>query len=252
MRIACRWQESTLGFVPVLAKCAFTMELHARSHAGISNRGAIQTARPCSRSSHGTRHLRAVRRRAARRAALQAIEASGTPRRHCGAVVRERELRAESLSEIVRRELVTACNESDCVSIAPTTQAGVTMSPRAVGTFDFKELMHPAYDRSDAGTLSRITMTKRFKGDLQAQSVLRMLRLVTSVPGSEGYVAIEHVTGTLQGRAGSFFLQHGGTRRHGVGGSTIAVIPDSGTGALKGARGHDDRHPGRRRILLRV
>ena len=59
----------------------------------------------------------------------------------------------------------------------------------------------------------------------------------SSVKNSAGYVAIEKVTGTLNGRRGSFYLQHSGTMTRGVGELTITVIPDSGTDELMGLRG---------------
>jgi hypothetical protein len=111
------------------------------------------------------------------------------------------------------------------------------MSTRATGTFIVKELTHPPYEKSKGAILSRVTITKRFEGELQADGVVRMLRVVTKVPGSAGYVAIERVTGTLQGRIGSFFLQHSGTTTRGVAVSSICVVPDSGTGALEGIAG---------------
>jgi ATP-binding cassette, subfamily B, bacterial HlyB/CyaB len=52
------------------------------------------------------------------------------------------------------------------------------------------------------------------------------------------YVAIERVTGALNGLSGSFVLQHSGTiSRRGIPTLTVSVVPDSGTGALKGIAG---------------
>jgi hypothetical protein len=64
-----------------------------------------------------------------------------------------------------------------------------------------------------------------------------MLTAGTDVKGSAGYVAIERVTGTLQGRKGSFVLQHSGTMAHGAQQLDIHVVPDSGTGQLAGLAG---------------
>jgi hypothetical protein len=50
--------------------------------------------------------------------------------------------------------------------------------------------------------------------------------------GSAGYVAMERVTGTLHGRAGSFALQHSGTMSAGAHQLSVIVVPGSGTGAL--------------------
>jgi hypothetical protein len=58
-----------------------------------------------------------------------------------------------------------------------------------------------------------------------------------SVKGSAGYVAIERVTGTLNGRSGTFYLQHSGTMNRGAGELTVTVIPDTGTDQLTDLRG---------------
>jgi hypothetical protein len=50
-------------------------------------------------------------------------------------------------------------------------------------------------------------------------------------------VLIERVQGRLQGRTGSFLLQHFGIMDRGVPRLTIEVIPDSGTDELAGIQG---------------
>jgi hypothetical protein len=64
-----------------------------------------------------------------------------------------------------------------------------------------------------------------------------MLTAGTDVKGSAGYVAIERITGTLQGRTGSFVLQHTGTMNRGVSQLSVTVVPDSATGQLAGLTG---------------
>jgi hypothetical protein len=48
---------------------------------------------------------------------------------------------------------------------------------------------------------------------------------------------MERVTGTLNGRNGSFALQHTGTMARGAQQLVITVVPDSGEGDLKGLAG---------------
>jgi hypothetical protein len=55
--------------------------------------------------------------------------------------------------------------------------------------------------------------------------------------GSGGYVALERVTGSLEGKSGSFVLQHNATMNRGVAEMNIIVVPDSGTGELTGISG---------------
>ena len=90
---------------------------------------------------------------------------------------------------------------------------------------------------SEQGPISHLTLDKRFSGGLEATSRGQMLSTVTPVHGSAGYVAIETVTGTLEGRSGSFALQHNGLMDRGEGKLTIAVVPDSGTDELTGLTG---------------
>lgn len=109
------------------------------------------------------------------------------------------------------------------------------MTNRASGTFEVK--LTPQDEGPDA-PVGRMTIDKQFQGDLTGTSKGQMLMASSStVQGSAGYVAIEKVTGTLNGRRGSFFLQHSGTMTRGVGELTITVIPDSGTDELVGLHG---------------
>jgi hypothetical protein len=52
-----------------------------------------------------------------------------------------------------------------------------------------------------------------------------------------GYVAIEVVTGTLNGKQGSFALQHFATMDASGPKMQVVVVPGSGTGELKGMAG---------------
>ena len=102
-------------------------------------------------------------------------------------------------------------------------------------TVDMKPRGEPA--AADGVSLGRLSLEKRFEGDLQATSRGEMLTAMTAVQGSAGYVAIERVTGTLHGRQGSFVFQHTGTMTRGAQQLSIAVVPDSGTGELAGLEG---------------
>ncbi len=107
---------------------------------------------------------------------------------------------------------------------------------RATGTFEVKLTPQPMADTSDA-TLGRVSIAKQFHGDIEGASKGEMLHGAGSAPGSAGYVAIERISGTLHGRAGSFVLQHSGTMTRGLPQLTITVVPDSGTDQLAGIAG---------------
>ncbi len=122
------------------------------------------------------------------------------------------------------------------------------MTTRASGTFDVKLSAQELHDAGLTTMLSRMSLAKRFHGDLEGTSVGEMLAAGTSIKGSAGYVAIERVEGTLQGRKGSFVLQHSGTMNRGAPTLSVTVVPDSGTGKLAGLAGKlaidivDDKH----------
>jgi hypothetical protein len=91
------------------------------------------------------------------------------------------------------------------------TGTGTAMTKHATGTFDVKVTPEPPEDKAEGSTLGRMSLDKQYHGDLDGTSKGQMLTAGTDVKGSAGYVAIERVTGTLNGRKGSFMLQHSGT-----------------------------------------
>lgn len=106
---------------------------------------------------------------------------------------------------------------------------------KARGTFEVN--LNPQDQGADM-PVGRMQIDKQFQGDLVGTSKGQMLMASSSsVKDSAGYVAIEKVKGTLNGRRGSFYLQHNGVMTRGVGELTITVIPDSGTDELVGLRG---------------
>ena len=110
------------------------------------------------------------------------------------------------------------------------------MTSTAKGTFDVSLKPLPADSTADE-KLGRMSIDKQFAGDLVATSRGEMLTATTGVQGSAGYVAIEKVVGTLDGRKGSFVLQHTGTMNRGAPHLTVTVVPDSGTDELTGLDG---------------
>lgn len=107
----------------------------------------------------------------------------------------------------------------------------------ATGTFEPTLTPIPLANEHADKTLGRMTISKHFHGGLEATSRGEMLTAMTSTKGSAGYVAIEQVTGTLDGRSGAFTLQHSGIMDRGTPHLTVNVVPDSGTGQLAGLSG---------------
>lgn len=114
------------------------------------------------------------------------------------------------------------------------------MTHRASGTFEVKLQPQPLADVGADPTLGRMTIDKTFIGDLQGTSKGEILTAGRPDKGSAGYVAIERVNGNLQGRSGSFVLQHTGTMQRGAFDLTVTVVPDSGTAELVGIAGTFD------------
>lgn len=107
---------------------------------------------------------------------------------------------------------------------------------QARGTFEVK-LDPQSQDQAEGSTLARYSLDKTFHGDLEAIGRGEMLAAGGSVAGSGAYVAVERVTGTLQGKSGSFALVHRGIRAAGGQELLVTVVPDSGSGELAGIRG---------------
>ena len=95
----------------------------------------------------------------------------------------------------------------------------------------------PPFLEQDGVTLNRNAVRKEFSGDMVGASEAQMLAAFTSTPGSAGYVAIEHFTGSVAGKAGSFVLQHSGVMDKGDARLTVTIVPDSGAGELTGISG---------------
>jgi hypothetical protein len=109
--------------------------------------------------------------------------------------------------------------------------------PQAKGRFDVTLNPLPAYNDESGAGLGRRSIDKRFHGALDATSRGEMLSAMGTAAGSAGYVAIERVSGTLDGRRGSFTLQHHATMTRGAPALAISVVPDSGSGELAGLSG---------------
>jgi hypothetical protein len=123
-------------------------------------------------------------------------------------------------------------------SAQSTMQTQARTNHVAKGTFSvqMKPLSESGFDGGNAN-LGRLSLDKVFEGDLNGVGKGEMLTAMTQTKGSAGYVAIERVTGTLQGHKGSFVFQHIGSMNMGAQSLSITVVPDSGSGDLIGLEG---------------
>ncbi|HEV7813577.1 MAG TPA: DUF3224 domain-containing protein [Janthinobacterium sp.] len=111
---------------------------------------------------------------------------------------------------------------------------------QASGEFDVT--LHPeplsaTASSAAAAGLGRFSLDKRYHGALDASASGEMLSAMGAVQGSAGYVALERVDGVLDGRRGSFVLQHSGSMDRGAPFLSVTVVADSGTGELEGLTG---------------
>lgn len=122
------------------------------------------------------------------------------------------------------------------------------MIRHATGTFEVKMQPQGEGDVAAGSSLGRMSLDKRFSGDLEATGKGEMLAARSDVPTSAAYVAIERVSGHLHGREGSFVLVHKGLMTQATQQLVIEVVPDTGTGQLRGLAGtlgiriEDGRH----------
>ncbi|MFT7840747.1 DUF3224 domain-containing protein [Saccharothrix sp. BKS2] len=84
--------------------------------------------------------------------------------------------------------------------------------------------------------LSRVLVEKTYTGVLEGTSTAELTTCQPS-EGQAGYVGTERFTGTLDGRTGSFVMQHGGVVSAAGARSFGHVVPGSGTGGLAGLGG---------------
>lgn len=109
------------------------------------------------------------------------------------------------------------------------------MTTRAKGDFDISSTPQQV-DETGLDAM-RMVFHKTFHGALAGTSVVEMLGIMNKELGSGAYVALERFTGALEGRRGSFCLQHGSTMTRGKPTQGISVVPDSGVDGLTGITG---------------
>ena len=112
--------------------------------------------------------------------------------------------------------------------------------PTARGSFEVNIEPEPPFLEQDGLKLNRNFVRKEFSGDMVGSSEAQIIAALTATSGSAGYVAIEHFTGLVGGRSGSFVLQHSGVMNQGDGRLSIVIVPDSDAAELAGISGTMD------------
>jgi len=120
------------------------------------------------------------------------------------------------------------------VTRVSTKESEPMPSHTATGTFTVK--MRPPEARG-ASAFVRLLLDKQFEGGLTGASEAEMLASNAGDQPAGGYVALERFTGSLDGRHGSFVMQHSGTMSPAGTHIDVQVSPGSGSGELAGLEG---------------
>jgi hypothetical protein len=111
------------------------------------------------------------------------------------------------------------------------------MTTHATGTYTTKSWDEQSFSEIEgAGKLTRASVVDTFQGDIEGEATLEYLMAYRDDQFAS-FVGLERVVGRIGDRAGSFALQQRGTFENGVVKATWSVVPDSGTGGLRGLRG---------------
>jgi Protein of unknown function (DUF3224) len=113
------------------------------------------------------------------------------------------------------------------------------MGTHAAGTFQIESWEEEPYDEREGARLTRTRLSKTFRGDVEGESTAELLMAYAAEEGSAAYVGFERVVGSVHGRSGSFVLHHSASSyaSRGEQSATWTVVPDTGTGELRGLRG---------------
>lgn len=122
-------------------------------------------------------------------------------------------------------------------SVKKSSKKETSVTKRASGTFEVKITPLPAEENVGDPLIGRLALEKQYAGGLTGTSKGQMLGIGTAIKESGGYVAAERFIGTLDGKKGSFSLQHSGTMQGGKFQLHVIVVPDSGTDELSGISG---------------
>jgi hypothetical protein len=111
------------------------------------------------------------------------------------------------------------------------------VSGKASGTFEVKVTPLAAEENVGDPLIGRLSLEKQYSGGMTGTAKGQMLGIGTTMKESGGYVAAERFVGTVDGKKGSFSLQHSGTMQSGNFDLNVTVVPDSGTDELTGISG---------------
>lgn len=108
---------------------------------------------------------------------------------------------------------------------------------QANSTFTIKKGKEQPFSKPpDGPVLTQGNFTMHYQGEMEAKSVLQEMKVYFQNDTAHVY-GLEHVTGNIAGKQGSFVLEHNGRFENGRLSSRRTVVKGSGTGDLTGLRG---------------
>lgn len=111
------------------------------------------------------------------------------------------------------------------------------MSSKITCFFKIESWDETIFSKSEEGpTLNRASVTQSYSGDLEAKSTIEYL-MTTFKDDFTNFIGIEEIVGRVDGKSGSFLLEHEGSHENGVAKSSFKIVPNSGTGELTGIHG---------------
>ncbi len=111
------------------------------------------------------------------------------------------------------------------------------MTTDATCTFQIVGWDEKTYEEIEGGAkLSNAKVTQSYSGAIEGSSSVEYL-MSYSVHGTATFVGLERVSGMVDGKTGTFVLQHTGAFAEGKARSSWSIVAGSGTGALASLRG---------------
>ncbi|WP_372627869.1 DUF3224 domain-containing protein [Arsukibacterium sp.] len=111
------------------------------------------------------------------------------------------------------------------------------MTTKLNGTFQITGWDESPYLEDDDGTKqSHAKITQTYSGEIEGSSQLQYL-MSYQIGGSALFVGFETVSASVNGKSGSFVVQHTGKFEAGVATSNFEIVPNSGKSGLSGISG---------------
>lgn len=103
-------------------------------------------------------------------------------------------------------------------------------------TLDGEKWDWNAWGQNPTLVLTRASVTNTFQGGIEGEGTAEYL-MTYRPDGACTYIGYERIDGRVDGRSGSFVIQHAGTFEGGRLTADWTVVPGSGTGDLSGMKG---------------